>query len=104
MLDRELVDSVSIAAATAAILVAGGREGQSSVVRGHGRGGSRLASAFALGVVVLLAAVGVVAVFGPPRARGTKAAPHPVAVRVTRRPDTGTGAGRRPSPSPRQEL
>ena len=64
LLDREIVDSVSIAAATAATLVAGRREERSSVVRGHGRGGSRLVTAFALGVVVLLAAVGVVAVLG----------------------------------------
>ena len=96
LLDREIVDSVSIAAATAAILVAGRREERSSVVRGHGGGGSRFVTASALGVVVLLAAVGVVAVFGPPRARGTKAAaaPPPVAVRVNGRADIPRRGGR----------
>jgi hypothetical protein len=87
LLDREIVDAVSIAAATAAMLVAGRREERSSFVRRQSRGRSRLATASALGVVALLAAVGVVAVFGPLRARGTKAAPVPVAVRVSRGAD-----------------
>ena len=87
LLDREIVDAVSIAAATAAMLVAGRREERSSFVRRQPGSRSRLATASALGVVALLAAVGVVAVFGPPRARGTKAAPVPVAVRVSRGAD-----------------
>lgn len=81
LLDREIVDAVSIAAVTAAILVAGGRrEERSSFVPVHGHGRSRLATVSALGVVALVAAVGVVAVFGPHRARGAEAAPLAVAV------------------------
>jgi hypothetical protein len=80
LLDREIVEAVSIAAVTAAIVVAGRREERSSSVPGHGRGRSRLATASALGVVALLAAVGVVAIFGPHRARGAEAAPVAAAV------------------------
>jgi len=75
LLDREIVDVVSIAAVTAAILVAGRREERSSSVQTYGRGRSRLATVSALGVVALVAAAGVVAVFGPHRARGAEAAP-----------------------------
>ena len=89
LLDREIVDAVSITAATAAILVAGRREEPSSFVRGEPRRSSRLATASALGLVGLLAAVGVVAVFGSLRAGGTKSAPLPVAVRVTPRAEIG---------------
>ena len=80
LLDREIVEAVSIAAVTAAIVVAGRREERSSSVAGHGGGRSRLATASALGVVALVAAVGVVAAFGPHRARGAEAAPLAVAV------------------------
>lgn len=80
LLDREMVEAVSIAAVTAAIALAGRREERSSSVPGHGRGRSRLATASALGVVALVAAVGVVALFGPHRARGAEAAPRAVAV------------------------
>src|SRR6188472_1495605 len=75
LLDREIVEAVSIAAVTAAIVVAGRREERSSSVPGHGGGRSRLATASALGVVALVAAVGVVAAFGPHRARGAEAVP-----------------------------
>jgi hypothetical protein len=79
LLDREIVDAVSIAAVTAAILVAGRREERRDVVHGFRRPRSRFATASALGVVALVAAVGVVAVFGPHRARGAEA---PLAVAV----------------------
>jgi len=82
LLDREIVDAVSIAAATAAILVAGRREERSSYMPGQTLGRSRLATASALGLVALLAAVGVVAVSGSLRARRTTSAPLPVAARV----------------------
>jgi len=75
LLDREIVDVVSIAAVTAAILVAGRREERSSSVQTYGRGRSRLATVSALGVVALVAAAGVVAVFRPHRARGAEAPP-----------------------------
>ena len=65
LLGREIVDAVSIAAVTAAILVAGRREERRDVVRRYGRRRSRLATLSALGVVALVAAIGVVAVFGP---------------------------------------
>jgi len=92
LLDREIVDAVSIAAVTAAIIVAGRREERSSFVSGRGRGRSRLATASALAVVALVAAVGVVAVFGPHRARGADAAPLAVAV-------PGEPAGQAPWPA-----
>lgn len=78
LLGREIVDAVSIAAVTAAILVAGRRE-RRDVVHRYDRPRSRLATASALGVVALVAAVGVVAVFGPHRARGADAASRAVA-------------------------
>ena len=80
LLDREIVEAVSIAAVTAAIVAAGRREDRSGSVPGRGGSRSRLAKASALGVVALVAAVGVVAVFGPHRARGAEAAPLSVAV------------------------
>lgn len=80
LLGREIVDAVSIAAVTAAILVAGRREERKVVVRRYDRPRSRLATASALGVVALVAAVGVVAVFGPHRARGAETARLAVAV------------------------
>jgi hypothetical protein len=68
LLGREIVDAVSLAAVTA-VLVTGRREERSNVVHGSGRSRSRLATISALGVVALLAAIGVVAVFGPHRLR-----------------------------------
>jgi hypothetical protein len=91
LLGREIVDAVSIAAVTAAILVAGRREERSDVAHRYRRPRSRLATVSALGVVALVAAVGVVAVFGPHRARGADAASHALAV-----PDELTG----PAPWP----
>ena len=69
LLGREIVDAVSIAAVTATMLVAGRREEQRDVVHDVGRPRSRLARVSALGAVALVAAIGVVAVFGPHRLR-----------------------------------
>lgn len=68
LLGRELVDAVSIAAVTA-VLLAGRREERRDVVHPPIRPRSRLATVSALGVVALVAAIGVVAVFGPHRLR-----------------------------------
>ena len=76
MLGREIVDAVSIAAVTTAILVVGRGEERSSFVPGrYDPPRSRLATASALGLVALVAAVGVVALFGPHRGRSAVAAP-----------------------------
>ena len=69
LLGREIVDAVSIAAVTAAMLVAGRREERSDIVHDVGRPRSRLVTVSALGAVALVAAIGVVAVFGPHRLR-----------------------------------
>ena len=69
LLGREIVDAVSIAAVTAAIVVAGRREERRDVVHGFRRPRSRLATVSALGAVALVAAIGVVAVFGRHRLR-----------------------------------
>ncbi|HET7514913.1 MAG TPA: hypothetical protein VFJ60_08935 [Gaiella sp.] len=68
LLGRELVDAVSIAAVTA-VLLAGRREERRDLVHRTVRPRSRLATLSALGVVALVAAIGVVAVFGPHRLR-----------------------------------
>lgn len=76
VLEREILEAVSIAAVTVVIIVTGGhREERSSIVpeRFH-RPRSRLTTVTALGVVALLAAVGVVALFGPHRGRDAEAA------------------------------
>ena len=127
LLDREIVDAVSIAAATAAMLVAGRREERSSFVRRQPGSRSRLTTAVALGLVAALATVGVVWVFGPHRARANndprvpnlvphqemsspakRSAGYTIRFRSAARSgslrETGTGAGRRPSPSRRQRL
>lgn len=75
LLGREIVDAVSIVALTTAVFAVGhGRERHPAPARVH-RPRSRLATASALGVVALVAAAGVVALFAPHRvdAEGTRA-------------------------------
>lgn len=68
LLGREMVAAVSIAAVTA-VLVAGRSEERRGVVHVSRPPRSRLATISALGVVAIVAAIGVVAVFGPHRLR-----------------------------------
>jgi hypothetical protein len=74
VLGREIVDAVSIAAVTTAILVVGRDERSSFAAVRYRRPRSRLATASALGVVALVAAAGVVALFGLHRGRDAAAA------------------------------